>query len=104
MSKHAISVTLDADNVTWLKGRAGAAGSGVSDLLNRIVTTARTSRHGGPSRSVVGTIDIDPADPELAGADEAVRAVFEQSLRRPLLIREPRPSYAAGRKTKRRRG
>ena len=95
MSKRAISVTLDADNVTWLKGRAGAAGAGVSEFLDRIVTAARKAGHAGPSRSVVGTIDVDPADPELARADEAVRTVYEQSLRRPRLVRERRQRFGA---------
>jgi hypothetical protein len=32
----------------------------------------------------VGTIDVDPADPLLLGADEAVREAFDASLGRPL--------------------
>jgi hypothetical protein len=94
MSKQAISVTLDADNVTWLKGRAGATGSrSVSELLDRLVTAARQSGDVGPSRSVVGTIDIDPSDPLLERADEAVRHVFESSLGRPLMVKETSPEY-----------
>ena len=58
MAKQAISVTLEADNLTWLKGRAGAAGlRSVSELLDQLVTAARASGRVGPSRSVVGTID-----------------------------------------------
>jgi hypothetical protein len=102
MSKQAISVTLEADNVTWLKGRAGATGlRSMSELLDRLVTAARQSGDIGPSRSVVGTIDIDPSDPLLERADEAVRHVFESSLGRPLMIKETSPEYAAPR---RRRG
>ena len=102
MSKQAISVTLEADNVTWLKGRAGATGlRSMSELLDRLVTAARQSGDIGPSRSVVGTIDIDPSDPLLERADEAVRYVFESSLGRPLMIKETSPEYAAPR---RRRG
>jgi len=107
MSKQAISVTLDADNVTWLKGRAGAAGvRSVSELLDRLVTAARQSGDVGPSRSVVGTIDIDPGDPLLERADEAIRYVFESSLGRPLMVKESIPEYDAkrARTRKKRRG
>ncbi len=66
-AKQAISVTLGADNVTWLKGRAGAGGvRSVSEFLDQLVTAARQSGRVGPATSVVGTIDIDPSDP-LAG-------------------------------------
>jgi hypothetical protein len=105
MSKQAISVTLEADNVTWLKGRAGATGlRSVSELLDRLVTAARQSGDVGPSRSVVGTIDIDPSDPMLERADEAVRYVFESSLGRPLKVTETSSEYGKARGRKRRRG
>ena len=106
MSKQAISVTLDADNLVWLKGRAGATGArSVSDLLDRLVTAARQSGDTGPSRSVVGTIDIDPRDPLLDRADETVRYVFESSLGRPLMVKESTPTYSASRRgAKKRRG
>jgi hypothetical protein len=92
MAKHAISVTLDAENLTWLKGRVGAAGlRSVSELLDQLVTAARAAGRVGPARSVAGTVDIDSADPLLEKADAAVRAVFETSLGRPLVVREPRP-------------
>ena len=105
MSKRAISVTLDADNLTWLKGRAGATGlRSVSDLLDRLVTAARHAGEIGPSRSVVGTIDIDPGDPLLERADEAVRHLFESSLGRPLMVRDGMPEYGAKtRRAKKRR-
>src|ERR1700704_1197120 len=94
MAKQAISVTLDTDNLTWLKGRAGAAGlRSVSELLDQLVTAARESGRIGPSRSVVGTIDIDASDPRLEGADEAVRTMFETSLGRPLMVKETQTEY-----------
>ena len=81
MPKQAISITLEADNVTWLKGRAGAAGlRSVSELLDQLVTAARESGGGGRTTSVVGTIDIDPGDPLLERADEAIGALFDASL------------------------
>ena len=96
MAKRAISVTLERDNVMWLKGRVGAAGHrSVSDLLDRLVTDARQAGRHGSSRSVVGTIDIDASDPLLERADLAVRAVYEASLGRPLVVSNARAVYRA---------
>jgi hypothetical protein len=104
MPKQAISVTLDADNLTWLKGRAGIPGvRSVSELLDQLVTAARASGQGGPPRSVVGTIDVAASDPWLEGADEAMRAIYETSLARPLMVKESAPvSNSAGKKKARR--
>jgi hypothetical protein len=100
MSKLAVSVTLDADNLTWLRGRAGArGGKSVSAVLDEIVTAARHAK-AGPSRSVAGTIDIAGDDANLAGADKAVRAAFDASLQRPVAVREERPRYSSGKKSR----
>lgn len=105
MAKQAISVTLDADNLTWLKGRANAAGvRSVSELLDQLVSAARSSGQVGPSRSVVGTIDVDANDPWLEGADDAMRAIFEASLARPLMVRETSPVHGSSGRKKPRRG
>ena len=105
MAKQAISVTLDTDNLTWLKGRAGAAGlRSVSELLDQLVTAARESGRIGPSRSVVGTIDIDASDPMLEGADDVVSGMYEMSLRRPLMVRETKADYRITPRKKRPRG
>jgi hypothetical protein len=105
MPKRALSITLEADNVTWLKGRAGAAGvRSVSELLDQLVTAARESGGAGHTTSVVGTIDIDPRDPLLEHADEAVGALFDASLSRPLMIKETPAQYKIQRHRKRRRG
>jgi hypothetical protein len=105
MTKQAISVTLDSDNLTWLKGRAGAAGlRSVSELLDQLVTAARKSGRIGPSRSVVGTIDIDASDPLLEGADEIVREMYEASLARPLMVKEVPADYGGSPRKKARRG
>src|SRR5262245_17444563 len=106
MTKRAVTVTLDRDNVTWLKGRANAAGvRSVSELVDQLVTAARKSGRIGPARSVVGTIDIDPSDPLLERADEAVRYVFEESLGRPLMVKEAAATYHVARpRSKKRRG
>jgi hypothetical protein len=106
MAKQAISVTLDTDNLTWLKGRAGAAGlRSVSELIDQLVSAARAGVHIGPSRSVVGTIDIAPSDPMLDAADDIVREIYETSLRRPLMVKETSPASGASTvKKKPRRG
>ncbi|MEO5510341.1 MAG: hypothetical protein ABIS27_06895 [Longimicrobiales bacterium] len=88
MNKRAISVTLGSDNVTWLKGRAGAEGESVSELLDQFITSARSGNRAGPGHSVIGTIDIDDSDPLLERADAAVRAAFDASLGRPVVVRK----------------
>ncbi|MEO8256875.1 MAG: hypothetical protein ABI868_05960 [Acidobacteriota bacterium] len=94
-SKQAISVTLGADNVTWLKGRAGAGGvRSLSQFLDQLVTAARQGGRVGPATSVVGTIDIDSSDPLLAGADAALQAIYEASLGRPLAVRAAAAQHA----------
>ena len=99
MTRRAISVTLEADNVMWLKGRAGAEGESVSELIDQLVTSARSGNRAGPGRSVIGTIDIDDSDSFLERADETVRAAFEISLGRPVTVRE-RPAASRARKRK----
>lgn len=100
-NKRPISVTLEKDNLVWLRGRAGASGESVSQVLDEIVTAARVEGRSGPSRSVAGTIDIDSSDPLLEGADAIVRSTFETSLVRPLIVAEPRASYPRGTKASR---
>ena len=97
-------MTLDADNITWLKGRAVAGNiRSVSELLDQLITAARESGHVGAAQSVVGTIDIDPGDPMLDHADEAVRQLFEQSVGRPLMLKETAASHRAHSKPKKAR-
>jgi hypothetical protein len=105
MARRAISVTLEMDNVAWLKGRAGAAGESVSEMIDQLVTAARRGSDVGQARSVAGTIQIDSADPLLERADAAVRAAFETSLQRPGAVRERKVTYTArSRKSKNPRG
>jgi hypothetical protein len=94
MPKQAISITLGVENLTWLRGRVkGGSARNVSDLLDQLVTRARTSGDTGGTRSVVGTIELDQDDPDLATADAAVRDLFERSIGRPFLVRETRTRY-----------
>ena len=51
MPKKALSVTLDAANVAWLKGRAQLSGGNVSDALDKVVTLARTGGGAPPARA-----------------------------------------------------
>ena len=100
MGKQAISVTLQSENLTWLKARAGSGEArSVSELLDRLISEARTRGRAGLVRSVVGTIDVDPSDPLLLEADDAVRDLFAETLSRPPLVKETRTRY--GRKRSR---
>jgi hypothetical protein len=107
MPKRGISVTLRDENLLWLKGRTLAAkGRSLSETLDSIVTAART---GGPGpgaavRSVAGTIDIAADDPDLARADDYIRGLVDDSVRRPVLRRESPPPYRPGRPKTPRRG
>ena len=81
MTKQAISVTLQQDNITWLKGRVDATGSrSISELMDQLITAARTSGQLALSRSVVGTISIHDSDPALLRTDAAVQNLFNKSL------------------------
>ena len=92
-------MTLEADNILWLKGRVGAGGlRSVSELLDRLVTAARQSGRIGAPTSVVGTVDLDSGDPLLDGADHAVRALFAASLSRPLIAHVTRAGSRVRRK------
>jgi hypothetical protein len=106
MPKSAISVTLRDENLTWLRGRVRAEGArSVSDALDRLVTEARVRRTGTETRSVVGTITVDPADPRLLGADEAIQALVASSLGRPMVVKEaPAPYGVTPRRKRSRRG
>lgn len=75
MPKRAVSVTLDVDNLIWLRAQAGA-GRNVSRIVNELVGEARAvgRRFGAAVRSVVGTVDLCNYDP--AAADREVRALL----------------------------
>lgn len=93
--KRPISITIGEDNLLWLKGQAGARGSGsVSEVIDRLVGDARIGGRTDAAaiRSVVGSIDLPPDDADLGGADGYIRAVFQQSLARPMAVRERPPA------------
>ena len=86
-----ISITIRDENLLWLKGHAAATTEGnVSKVIDRLVDQARAGGVEVASRSVVGTIDLPPDD-TLDQAGSYVRAMFERSLRRPLVVKERAP-------------
>jgi len=98
MPKMPVSVTLDAENLLWLRARAtGTKRRSLSDLLDEIVTAARVGARGASIRSVVGTVDLPADDPGLERAKASIRAEFEASLARPILIHEDKATYRGGR-------
>jgi hypothetical protein len=107
MSKRAVSLTLSEDNLLWLKGRARHGRGTLSGAIDRLISEARAGGRGspGPTRSVVGTIDLAADDPRLERADRTVHDLFAASLARPSLARASRGPYdvrAAGRRGRRR--
>ena len=101
MMKQAISVTLDAENLLWLRGQTHAAGArSISAMLDRLISRARMGEYelGAGARSVVGTIRVSDADPKLLGADAALRALFP-----PPVIGENAAGYLRSRKRPRAR-
>ena len=101
--RKAISVTLTADNVVWLRAQASASARGsLSEVLDRLVTDARAAGRTelAAVRSVVGTIDLPDDDEGLDGADTYVRGLFDKSTRRPMLVRERAPR-SSGRSSRR---
>ena len=91
MSKKAISVTLQPENLLWLRGQAQASSRrSVSETLDALISEARAGTRGRPEaiRSVVGSIRIQAFDPGLMQADAAIRGLVSppataRRLRRP---------------------
>jgi hypothetical protein len=101
MAKKAVSVTLDESNLVWLKGLTERSGArSLSETIDRLIATARESGNAAAkaTRSVVGTIDIAAADPNLDHADLVLGQLFAKSLSRPMLVRETRSSYGGRRR------
>lgn len=104
MPKKPVSLTLDATNLLWLKGRARVlAGGSLSEAVDQLIDEARAGRLGAaePPRSVVGTIDV-PDDTVLLKAAAEVHGLFDASLARPIFGHEDRPGSSVS-KTKRKK-
>lgn len=100
--KKAVSVTIQEDNLLWLKARAATSSRGsLSEVLDRLVTEAREGGRLDTAgiRSVVGTVDLPADDPDLDAADSYVRGLFQRSTARPVLVRE-RPAVTRRRKVR----
>ena len=83
MNKQAISVSLDPDNLVWLRTQTRSTGCrSVSELLDCLIREVRTSSQGqdSPVRSVVGTIEITESDLDLCSADAAIMAWLKRML------------------------
>ena len=107
MPRKGISVTLQDDNLLWLKSRTVATkGRSLSETLDALVTAARTTGDVPASalRSVVGTIDVADDDPNLERADEYIRSAMTTSLSRPILVRKDPPPDGARKAKGSRRG
>src|SRR5262245_30100206 len=99
--RRAVSVTLKADNLLWLRAQAAATARGsLSEVLDQLVSDARDAGRTDARaiRSVRGTIDLPAEDPDLLGADAFIRAQFDRSIRRPVLVKERPARYPARRK------
>ncbi len=94
MPKKPLSVTLDEQNLLWLRGRAAVTKRrSLSEALDGLITAARTGGHGADApRSVVGTIDIAADDPNLDHADDYINTFVTGSLSRPFLARNTAPA------------
>ena len=107
MRRRPISVTIEEDNLLWLKAQAAATPRGsVSAVLDRLVADARVEGRMNMSavKSVAGPIDLPADDPGLEGASAYMRDVFDWSLRRPMHVKEdgPLPAPPKRRSAKRR--
>jgi hypothetical protein len=98
MSKQPVSVTLERDNLLWLRGRrTGRKRRSLSDALDEVITAARLTGDGGQIRSVVGTIDLAADDPRLERADLHIRGEFERSRADAGIAEQGEPAVARAR-------
>lgn len=100
MSKRAVSVTLAENNVVWLRAKTLATGGrSLSETLDRLIESARLAEtRQAEARSVVGMLRIADSDPDLAGADAALRGLFAAQLQsaQPELARRPKAKTRSG--------
>jgi hypothetical protein len=85
-------VTLDADNLLWLRGQAGSTRS-VSRIVDELVAEARASGRntGAEPVSVVGTVDLLDFDP--VAADRELRSFFDAASGGAATVRETQARY-----------
>jgi hypothetical protein len=98
--RRAVSVTIEEDNLLWLKTRAAATARGnLSAVLDQLVAEARAQGRLGAAAvaSVAGTVDLPEDDPDLEDAAAYVRTLVDRSVARPMLVRERSPRRRPGR-------
>jgi hypothetical protein len=80
MNKHALSVTLEPENLLWLKARVRARKlRSISAALDEVLSVARNA--SSPPRSVVGTVQLPHGEAGLERGGRELRALFEASLK-----------------------
>jgi len=84
MRAKTVALDLDPGNLVWLEAQALATGHRtVSDVVNEAIARARTgATKGAEVKSVVGSARIAEEDPDLTGADAAIRQLFKESQER----------------------
>ena len=82
MSKKMVAIDLDSGDLAWLQAQTAVVGSrDLSEVLNQVIAQARHAGEAREIQTVAGMARISGDDSELAGADEAIRTLFETSLR-----------------------
>lgn len=77
--KQAVSVTLSPENLLWLEALARRSRrKSLSETLDAILDGVRGRDATGPV-SHAGMVVIDPSDPDLRGADAALRRLVSES-------------------------
>jgi hypothetical protein len=80
MSKKAVALDLDPSNLEWLQAQTAATGKPtLSEIVNDMISRVRNAGEPRKVQSVVGMAHISEDGPDLAGADAAVRKLFEAS-------------------------
>jgi hypothetical protein len=92
VAKQRTRLTLEVRNLAWLKAEVRAGRSrGIGELVDGLIEKARVRKSRHAPTSVVGTIDIGDADPDLLSADAAIRRLFASSRRRSRHLHSSRP-------------
>lgn len=82
-------MTLETDNLLWLKARTRATGTrSISAVLDGMVTGARQASE--PVTSVVGFVSFPDGEDGLERGTEEIRKLFGRSLSRPSARRQSR--------------
>ncbi len=79
----AVTLELESSNLLWLEDQAIASGRRtLSEVVNEVLAKVRGKSEPRAAPSVRGLIEIAEDDPNLEGADAALRALFAESFER----------------------